>query len=1288
MILTHILNGLYVFLTSTLTTSIENVTGNDLAIVGTGATFQAGDTINVTGKANSLTISDSTGASASGVPAGVTVAGVQTMNVNATGIIGGSAVAGAAQATTITLGTSEAPVKQTTTYTFGTAAGVATQAFTYGGANGSFQSATVAATQATQFAAAVNAVSGTAGLALVGSTATATGATGASTIVVVSDITATAKVGQTVTGTNVGSGAVITAVGLAGTTTTLTLSAVNGGTAVNGTVTIGGGTGAVTVFAPTAGTASPAIAFGAVGSAGSVPTESLTVANTPSRTVNFTYNGVAGSYTESGVATTDADNLAAAIQAIAGSSATVTSPTNTVVITSNTLGVTTLPAVSFTAGSGATSADLPTQANTAGVAPGTNAQYNVSGFAGLTQFTAQSIGGENIKAAATTSLSLTDTALGAGTITAIGGNNVSVVARGVASTGASTGTITIGSATTADQPGGTVNVTATGTAGGSTIGPITVNGGTVVTVTQGAAASAAAGTGSTTQGAVTVNGSLNTTSVTVNQAGANVGAAAANAVVGVAAVTAVPAAPGVDAVTGVTGVNRASAVTAVNGATTGNTTIVDKSFGTTTANTITSVSLTNLGTTVAIDSNALTTLSLSGTTGAGNITAGSPTQFSTVTLRNATSGTSNPTTTTGTLTVNVNGLGQYVNIGSATAAITALVDGSGSFSTVNLVSSGARSTLSLSGSNIGAINISGTAEVIAPLVTTNALLAVTVTGAAGFNDNNKNVYNATSTASTLGNGLTLTSTSSGIVTASLNALTQSFSGSSTGTSVITVNGAAQTGTFNTVAGNGANDKLIIDTAANSTTGTAYGLTSAQIAKLTGFEQIAITKNVTGTVNLANLAPTVNLVEILGGTTAAATGALSVTNIATGAALQINASAKQVLSFGYAATSVDSATLTLGRSTNSTEITVDRVGIVDSSGGTINTLNVVSNNSTWTSTGVAPLNIISRLDNLTLGALNVTGNAGLTVTALDNNGTNTASTFNLANNTTTAGTVVTMTRFIDNALTTLNMGGTGNTVITKLESSTTNLTITDTNAASGSVVIGSNGSTTGFLQSNTTLTNLTLNGNIQIGTNTDTAAGAIGAATGITVSGATNNAHVNIQLNAADAGKTNTVTLGNGNNFVTDLTVAGSTTITVGTGSNIIDVQNASTTTVYFATVTLGADVNGVNPDVIFTSVMGTSVNTYNTRIVGIGQGDVIDVATDIDTGTTVTLVTGTILSVADGIAAVKAAVTNTLGSFQFGGDTYLVAEATSGADVSVIQLVGVHTFGAVDATANSVVLLS
>ncbi|MFG0465318.1 DUF4214 domain-containing protein [Pseudomonas putida] len=132
---------------------------------------------------------------------------------------------------------------------------------------------------------------------------------------------------------------------------------------------------------------------------------------------------------------------------------------------------------------------------------------------GLTKLVLETDGGtlnpvQNILASSTTVVESTALNLGNKNVQIQGGAKVTLVA-----TGSTTGTINIGSST---APVGDVNISNTST-GAVNMGNINVRGGSTVTITQ--AATNAVNT-TVTMGSVTVNGTVDTTKVTINNASA------------------------------------------------------------------------------------------------------------------------------------------------------------------------------------------------------------------------------------------------------------------------------------------------------------------------------------------------------------------------------------------------------------------------------------------------------------------------------------------------------------------------------------------------------------------------------------------------------------------------------------------------------------------------------------------------------------------------------------------------------------------------------------------------
>ena len=176
-----------------------------------------------------------------------------------------------------------------------------------------------------------------------------------------------------------------------------------------------------------------------------------------------------------------------------------------------------------------------TQATAATVAAGSDAAIGVSGVTGAITIDGgasvtvnDTTAGNAITIGGTTTadgvIAVTDSNQTTGAITIDGGSDVTVAASKV-----TTGTIDIGGAT---APTGAVTVTSTGSAyvaaGSVTHGAINVDGGTKVSVTQTAASDLSAqakdgAVGTITQSAVTVNGTSDTTEVTVSQSAAVTG---------------------------------------------------------------------------------------------------------------------------------------------------------------------------------------------------------------------------------------------------------------------------------------------------------------------------------------------------------------------------------------------------------------------------------------------------------------------------------------------------------------------------------------------------------------------------------------------------------------------------------------------------------------------------------------------------------------------------------------------------------------------------------------------
>ena len=902
-----------------------------------------------------------------------------------------------------------------------------------------------------------------------------------------------------------------------------------------------------------------------------------------------------------------------------------------------------------------------------------------SGWSGLTQITTteSAAAATSVTAAATTNVSETATIAGAG-LTVIGGNNVTVVGKGdaitvgfntvaggaspvgtitttntssagtttfvyggtnvnVSQTGVTTGNVIVGSATVA--PTGTVTVSASaGTT--ATMGGIVTTGGTVVTVTETASNTAGAGF-APTMGAVTVNGTAATTTVSITQSAVATDAAAVTAVAGNVVTNVVAAAPGTQGVAAITANNAVAAVTAAVGVTAnGVVTVADAKYNTTTANTITTVSLSSYGAGSAINDNALTTLSLSGTAG-------------TLTITNATNGAGGTPTANSTLALTVNNL-------SGTNTIT---DANNEITTLNVTTGATKSTLAaFADAGLKTLTVAGS-SVLTLSAINGSLTTLTVSGAAGFSDGSTT---AAVGLAALGAALTITDTSSGAFSAALDDTTQTFVGS-TGTDTIVISSLANA-TKTITAGSATNDQLILE-------GGQYALTAATAAKVTGFEQLGVAANVTGTIDVGVLGSTFNTLNTIG------SGTIAFTNVANNIVVNTPVATTST-TVTYADTNgvSDTITLNLGNSTTTGAVAFGTFVAADANGVGIGTLNLVSNGVNIAGGGAtASLNTLVTLTDNGLSRLNVSGTDSLAITTL-NQATTQATAFTL-NNTDTGALGVTIGTFTDANLGSLTFTGTGLSTIT---------TLTDANASTLTIAnTGTQVAQITGITSTGVLTNLTLTGQVQVG------AGLVGdatgiittATTGITINGSTDNQHVAVvSTGLAAAGKTDTITLGNGNNVVTDATVAGTVNVTVGTGSNALNIGSATITNTTGAfNITLGAHTATTGIDQITAGTGGTAYATVaNYVITGAVTGDVLKFGADSNslavalTATSTTTAT----SIATAIGLIEAAAAGTADKVAYGvynGNTY-VAETISGTlagnDTTIVQIVGTHTLTA------------
>ncbi len=398
----------------TLTSSVDTVVGHNLAVIGTGTTFTALDNINVTGTANSLTVNDQVGASASGVPAGVVVNGVETFNLKSIGTIGTVEVTSSTPQELFVSMPNTAQTQASTNVTFAQATN------TYDNTNHVW--------------------------AVYNSTGATTGTT---------DTTSTTPVGPvvgdvvsftygTISGSYVvqaGSSGNSSQINTANAFVTAFNNANEEGTynAVASVTTDPNGNAVVNILQTTTAQTPQILAFqpsqGATlaGNNYDLPAISGFVSN-PSQGANagdigfFTLGGIAGPYQIGATAQITASDLAGVINtegspwATAGYSAITGDGYNGQVYIQGPDGV----AYTLSFNTANQASDLPVGQTIvqAALLPTAEVVYDVSGFAGLTQFNATSVGGADIKLATTTNLNETNTE--SGTILINGGLNDSI----------------------------------------------------------------------------------------------------------------------------------------------------------------------------------------------------------------------------------------------------------------------------------------------------------------------------------------------------------------------------------------------------------------------------------------------------------------------------------------------------------------------------------------------------------------------------------------------------------------------------------------------------------------------------------------------------------------------------------------------------------------------------------------------------------------------------------------------------------------------------------------------
>jgi S-layer protein len=517
---------------------------------------------------------------------------------------------------------------------------------------------------------------------------------------------------------------------------------------------------------------------------------------------------------------------------------------------------------------------------------------------------------------------------------------------------------------------------------------------------------------------------------------------------------------------------------------------------------------------------------------------------------------------------------------------------------------------------------------------------------------------ATFTAQTLGAVTTISSTGGGLSLGSALANGVTFTG---GEGIETITVGATTKAINV--GNG--DNSVTVTAAPGTGGSITAGTGTDTLSMTealgdtvdattvfrtavtGFEKLSLT-TVTGskTVNVANIGVGINDVA-----TTAATG-LTLTGLTTGANIRLSAATNAVTS------NLDPAAIA-----SSTDVqNVFTTNATGTAYGTVTLGNTETVNLNFTDTAATAINT----DTITLVAAAVktvviTGNTALTltntnttITSLDASGiTDGVTATNPASFTWAVGALAAASTIVGSA--------TGTNAVT-LTAATKPVTFTG-GAGADVVTIGTN------TQAN--VIDLGTSGTGQVNQVAAGAAHGNNTVTSTSTQGdniVLGNGNNTITAGAAATGKTNTLTVGDGNNTITGGT--GIDAVTIGSGNNTVNLGGGSSTNqvtinaVSTATNSITGLSSGV--DTIVLSNAPTSGGFYTT-VTGMTAGDKIDFSA-------VTLVASTVTPLGNALPALGSAANfasyldaatatviadgaaQTIKWFQFQGDTFIVVD--------------------------------
>ena len=655
-----------------------------------------------------------------------------------------------------------------------------------------------------------------------------------------------------------------------------------------------------------------------------------------------------------------------------------------------------------------------------------------------------------------------------------------------------------------------------------------------------------------------------TTAVTVSNA--TPGGAAATTVNGGSTVSATVTGAVADTIiigttTAATGAVTASLTTATTAATGG---VVTVTGGTTVAvtslvsNTATGAGVQAVTGTVTVTGNASTTAvtvnQSAGVTGAAAVLNVANTSNAVAATRGVTNGVvtindANAGSTTAAATITTVTLQNY---GASTISSNALT-------TLNLSATGGAAgtlavtyglttgnptalALNLGGGSLGVLTLNGTA-----LATVNAALTANTT-LAGITDTALRTVNLSGTGI-----LTLTATNTAITSivntsaaAGLNANVSALTGltslnfaSTSANNTITLNAATQSyvgGTGNDIVTIGA-DALVAITGGNGTDTIALSATAATYTNanyrtnVTGFETLRVTNVAGGTYNMTTFTGFSNIQV----SSAGSTNAFS--NVVAGTGLQL---LTNTVSVTYTLAGTNGAASTVNVGLNGTAVDANLGGgtagfttgilvLRDANAVGVGTVNINSDASVF-----GGAHVINTLTDNALSNLNITGTGSLSIGAIATGQTALTISDNATGITANSGVtdgIVVLTGTND-ILGQINFSGTHAFTIGTLTDNVPNLTLANANTGtSGVLTVGTHTAAA--------LTSLTLTGSVAL-------TGVYANAGAMTISGATDNSIVNITATGAGV---KTITLGNGANIL--VTGAGNDVITVGTGGNTI-----------------------------------------------------------------------------------------------------------------------------------------